>query len=211
MPDNISRLLKNNKLWVESQLIKDKDFYTNLSNAHQPEYLWIGCSDARVPANEITGTLAGEIFVHRNIANMVIHTDMNMLSVLSYAVEVLKVKHIIVCGHYGCGGINAALSNKKFGLIDNWLRHIKDVYKINLDELENIKNPVQRANRLVELNVIQQVHDLCTTSIVQDAWKKSEFPYIHGWVYDVHDGLLRDLKVTLNNNSSLKGVYKFEG
>jgi len=177
---------------------------------HEPEYLWIGCSDARVPANEITGTLPGEIFVHRNIANMVIHTDMNMLSVLSYAVEVLKVKHIIVCGHYGCGGIKAALSNKKLGVIDNWLRHIKDVYRMYFDELENIKNPEKRANRFVELNVVEQVYDLCKTSIVQDAWKQSEFPYIHGWVYDIKDGLLRDLNVTMNNNSSLKNVYKFE-
>lgn len=210
MGDNIKKLLENNKKWVQSKMEVDKDFYTKISNTHAPEYLWIGCSDARVPANEITGTLPGEIFVHRNIANMVIHTDMNLLSVLSYAVQILKVKHIIVCGHYGCGGINAALSNTKFGLIDNWLRHIKDVYRINFDELENIKDPAKRTNRLVELNVIQQVYDLCKTSIVQEAWKGSEYPYIHGWVYDVHDGLLNDLNVTMNNNSSLKSVYKFE-
>lgn len=210
MGQSIKKLIENNKEWVNSHLRQDPDFYTNLARTHEPEFFWIGCSDARVPANEITGTLPGEIFVHRNIANMVIHTDMNMLSVLSYAVEVLKVKHIIVCGHYGCGGINAALSNKKFGLIDNWLRHIKDIYRINFDELEAIKDHTQRVNRLAELNVVQQVYDLCKTSIVQDAWKQSEFPYIHGWIYDVHDGLLRDLNVTMNNNTSLKNVYKFE-
>lgn len=208
--ESIKKLFENNRNWVNHQLKLDKNFYKNLASTHAPEFLWIGCSDARVPANEITGTLPGQIFVHRNIANMVIHTDMNMLSVLSYAVEVLKVRHIIVCGHYGCGGINAALSNKKFGLIDNWLRHIKDIYRMNFDELENITDVIARANRLVELNVIQQVYDLCKTSIVQDAWRAGEFPYIHGWVYDVHDGLLKDLNVTLNNNSHLKGVYKFE-
>lgn len=210
MSESINKLFDNNRKWVSDQLKTDKDFYKNLANSHQPEFLWIGCSDARVPANEITGTAPGEIFVHRNIANMVIHTDMNMLSVLSYAVEVIKVKHIIVCGHYGCGGINAALSNKKFGLIDNWLRHIKDIYRLHFDELENISDKTKRANRLVELNVMQQVYDLCKTSIIQDAWKKGEFPYIHGWVYDVHDGLLKDLNVTLNTNAHLKSVYKFE-
>jgi len=210
MEEGIKKLLENNKNWVKQKQSADKNFFSKLAQSHAPEYLWIGCSDARVPANEITGTQPGEIFVHRNIANMVIHTDMNMLSVLSYAVEILKVKHIIVCGHYGCGGINAALSNKKYGLIDNWLRHIKDIYRMNSDALDNIQDKTQRANKLVELNVIQQVFDLCKTSIVQDAWKKSQFPYIHGWVYDVHDGLLKDLKVTINTNSHLKSVYKFE-
>ena len=210
MAESIQKLIENNKKWVAGVLQTDKNFFNKLSSTHEPEILWIGCSDARVPANEITGTLPGEIFVHRNIANMIIHTDMNLLSVLSYAVEILKVKHIIVCGHYGCGGINAAMSNKKFGVIDNWLRHIKDVYRLYFDELENIKDVVQRSNRLVELNVMEQVYDLCKTSIVQDAWRKSEFPFIHGWVYDVHDGLLKDLNVSVNNSSSLKGVYKFD-
>lgn len=210
MDASVKKLLDNNKSWVSAQLKTDNEFFTNLANSHEPEFLWIGCSDARVPANEITGTLPGEIFVHRNIANQVIHTDMNLLSVLSYAVEVLKVKHIIVCGHYGCAGINAALSNKKLGLIDNWLRHIKDVVRTHHDEFEKLKTQEEKSKRLVELNVKEQVYNLCKTSIVQEAWKKSGFPFIHGWVYDVHDGLLNDLDVSTNNNNLLKNVYRFD-
>ena len=195
MEKSYKKLLENNKKWVADQLALDAHYFEKLANSQNPEYLWIGCSDSRVPANQITGTLPGDIFVHRNIANMVIHSDMNMLSVLSYAVEVLKVKHIIVCGHYGCGGVMAAMENKQFGLIDNWLRHIKDVYRIHFKELEAIKDSKQRADRLVELNVIEQVQDLGKTSIVQNAWKREQPLHIHGWVYDVKDGIIKDLNV----------------
>jgi carbonic anhydrase len=211
MPDLIKNLLENNRKWVKLKLESEPDYFRKLGMRHEPEILWIGCSDARVPANQITGTLPGEIFVHRNISNMVVHTDMNLLSVLSYAVEVLKVKHVVVCGHYACGGILAAMSNKSFGLIDNWLRHIKDVYRANLDELENIADPELRHRMLVELNVKQQVYNLCKTSIVQSAWKKEGLPFIHGWVYDVHDGILKDLDVTFNSNDALSHMYKFDG
>ncbi len=211
MPDFVKKLLENNRNWVKEQLKLDPDYFKHLGEKHEPEILWIGCSDARVPANQITGTLPGEIFVHRNISNMVIHTDMNMLSVLSYAVEILKVKHIVVCGHYSCGGVLAAMTNKSFGLIDNWLRHVKDVYRAHVSELESIVDPIQKQNRLVELNVIHQVRNLCKTSIVQSAWTRGNFPYIHGWVYDVHDGILKDLEVTLNNNDDLSHMYQFDG
>src|SRR5688572_4645430 len=211
MQDFIKSLLEKNRNWVAKKLKEDPDYFEKLSAIHQPRVLWIGCSDARVPANEITGTSPGDIFVHRNISNMVVHSDMNMLSVLSYAVDVLKVEHIIVCGHYNCGGILAAMSSKSLGLIDNWLRHIKDVYRYNLEELEGISDEKLRYNRLVELNVKQQVYNLCKTSIVQTAWQKGDFPYIHGWVYDVHDGILHDMDVTFNNNDSLSHMYKFDG
>lgn len=211
MENFIKKLLDNNKAWVERILKEDPGYFREIGSKHEPEVLWIGCSDARVPANQITGTLPGEIFVHRNIANMVVHTDMNMLSVLSYAVEVLNVKHIIVCGHYSCGGILAAMSNKSFGLIDNWLRHIKDTYRVHLDELEKIQDPDQRHRLLVELNVKQQVYNLCKTSIVQSAWKNRSYPYIHGWVYDVHDGLVKDLNVTFNSDEAMSSLYKFYG
>jgi len=210
MSDFIKKILDNNQKWVKNKLNTDPGFFDRLSARHAPEILWIGCSDARVPANEITGTSPGDVFVHRNISNMVVHSDMNMLSVLSYAVEVLNVKHIIVCGHYECGGILAAMKNKSFGLIDNWLRHVKDVYRTHSDELSEIKDERLRYNRLVELNVIQQVYNLCKTSIVQGAWTKEQLPYIHGWVYDVHDGILKDLNVTSNSNTDLSHMYKFE-
>jgi carbonic anhydrase len=211
MKDLVKTLLENNKKWVEGKLQKDPNFFDKLSDVHQPKVLWIGCSDARVPANEITGMTSGDVFVHRNISNMVIHTDMNMLSVLSYAVEVLNVEHIIVCGHYGCGGIQAAMNNKSFGLIDNWLRHIKDVYRMHMEELEQIGNEEGRYQRLVELNVKQQVYNLCKTSIVQSAWSKKHQLFIHGWVYSIHDGILRDLDVTFSDNQSLSHMYKFDG
>jgi len=211
MSDFVKKLLESNRQWVQDKLVADPDYFDRISNIHEPKVLWIGCSDARVPANEITGTSPGDIFVHRNISNMVVHSDMNMLSVLSYAVDVLKVEHIIVCGHYNCGGILAAMSSKSLGLIDNWLRHIKDVYRYNLEELEGISDEKLRYNRLVELNVKQQVYNLCKTSIVQTAWQKGDFPYIHGWVYDVHDGILHDMDVTFNNNDSLSHMYKFDG
>ena len=172
--------------------------------------MWIGCSDSRVPANQITGTMPGEIFVHRNIANMVVHTDMNMLSVLSYAVEVLKVKHIIVCGHYGCGGVIAAMGNKQFGLIDNWLRHIKDVYRIYHSELDLIVDPVERARRFVEVNVQEQVYDLVKTSIVQNAWKNNQPLHVHGWVYDIQDGKIKDIEVTFRSVNDMPKIYQFD-
>jgi carbonic anhydrase len=210
MEKSYKKLLENNKKWVADQLALDAHYFEKLANSQNPEYLWIGCSDSRVPANQITGTLPGDIFVHRNIANMVIHSDMNMLSVLSYAVEVLKVKHIIVCGHYGCGGVMAAMENKQFGLIDNWLRHIKDVYRIHFKELEAIKDSKQRADRLVELNVIEQVQDLGKTSIVQNAWKREQPLHIHGWVYDVKDGIIKDLNVNFKGTSDLHSVFHLD-
>jgi carbonic anhydrase len=207
MEKSYKNLLENNKKWVAKQLAIDPAYFDKLSNSQNPEYLWIGCSDSRVPANQITGTLPGDIFVHRNIANMVVHSDMNMLSVLSYAVEVLKVKHIIVCGHYGCGGVQAAMENKQFGLIDNWLRHIKDVYRYHHKELDAIEDETLRARRFVEVNVMEQVHDLGKTSIVQNAWKNNQPLHVHGWVYDIHDGIIKDLDVTFTCTKDLHKVY----
>ena len=203
-------LLDNNKVWVSKNLEKDPDFFNRLAHGQQPPLLWIGCSDSRVPANEIIGAQPGEVFVHRNIANMVIHTDISMLSVLDYAVNVLNVKHIIVCGHYGCGGVQAAMSNKHIGLIDNWIRHIKDVYRHHATELNSIDAEKDRFNRFVELNVAEQVFDLAKTSIVQGAWKKKKELHIHGWVYDIADGLINDLEVTIRNNETLGEVYKLD-
>ena len=210
MEKSIKNLLENNKNWVASKLAIDPSYFDKLSNSQNPEYLWIGCSDSRVPANQITGTLPGDIFVHRNIVNMVVHSDMNMLSVLSYAVEVLKVKHIIVCGHYGCGGVLAAMQNKQFGLIDNWLRHIKDVYRYHHKELDAIEDKTQRARRFVEVNVMEQVHDLCKTSIVQNAWKNKQPLHVHGWVYDIHDGIIKDLNVNFTCTKDLHKVYHLD-
>jgi len=210
MEKSTKNLLENNKNWVANKLAIDPAYFEKLSNSQNPEYLWIGCSDSRVPANQITGTLPGDIFVHRNIANMVVHSDMNMLSVLSYAVEVLKVKHIIVCGHYGCGGVLAAMENKQFGLIDNWLRHIKDVYRYHHKELDAIEDKTQRARRFVEVNVIEQVHDLGKTSIVQNAWKNKQPLHVHGWVYDIHDGIIKDLNVNFTCTKDLHKVYHLD-
>jgi carbonic anhydrase len=204
------QLLLQNKAWVAQKSQEDPEFFSRLAKTQTPKFLWIGCSDSRVPANEITGTQPGEIFVHRNIANMVVHTDMNMLSVLDYAVNVLKVEHVIVCGHYGCGGVRAAMGNKQFGVIDNWIRHIKDAYRLNEAELEAIKDPEQKERRFTEINVIEQVYDLCKTSIVQNAWATRGGPYVHGWVYDIAEGLIRDLNVTFHNNTELPNVYRFE-
>jgi carbonic anhydrase len=202
--------LDNNKEWVAKSLEKDPDFFNRLAKGQNPPILWIGCSDSRVPANEIIGAVPGEVFVHRNIANMVLHTDMSMLSVLDYAVNVLKVKHIIVCGHYGCGGVQAALTNKHIGLIDNWIRHIKDVYRFHQEELNAIEDEKAKFDRFVELNVFEQVYDLAKTSIMQTAWDREQEVHIHGWVYDVKDGLINDLKITLKNNDSLSEVYQLD-
>jgi carbonic anhydrase len=204
------KMLENNKKWVASKLEKDPDYFLKLSKGQQPPVLWIGCSDSRVPANEIIGAEPGEVFVHRNIANMVVHSDMNLLSVLDYAVNVLKVKHIIVCGHYGCGGVQAAMTNKHIGLIDNWIRHIKDVYRFHSSELNSIVDETKRFNRFVELNVVEQVLDLAKTSIVQGAWENNQDLHVHGWVYDVADGIINDLGISIKNDETLADVYKLD-
>jgi carbonic anhydrase len=210
MKNSYEKLLENNKKWVADQLALNPNFFDELADKQNPEYLWIGCSDSRVPANQITGTKPGDVFVHRNIANMVVHSDMNMLSVLSYAVDFLQVKHIIVCGHYGCGGVLAAMNNKQLGLIDNWLRHIKDVYRYHHVELDAIADKELRARRFVEVNVMEQVHDLGKTSIVQNAWKRGQNLHLHGWAYDVKDGLINDLGVNFTNTSDLHSVYHLD-
>jgi carbonic anhydrase len=209
MPEIFEKIFTNNQLWVQEKLNQDPNYFKKLSLGQKPPILWIGCSDSRVPANEITGTQPGEIFVHRNIANMVIHTDMSMLSVLDYAVNVLKVKHIIVCGHYGCGGVLAAMDNREVGLIDNWLRHIKDVYRLHKGELDAISDQEEKMRRMVEINVEEQVFDLVKTSIVQKAWRKEQPLFVHGLVYDVANGILKDLNVSVHNNAHLDTVYKF--
>lgn len=210
MPKSYQELFDNNVKWVAQMNQENPDFFNNLANGQNPHFLWIGCADSRVPANQITGTSPGDVFVHRNIANMVIHTDMSMLSVLDYAVNVLEVKHIMVCGHYGCGGITAAMGNKSVGLIDNWLRHIKDVYRLYQNELDAIENWTLRSNRLVELNVIEQALGLGKTSIVQNAWKQGKFLEIHGVVYDVANGLLKDLNIMTSSTKDMVGVYVFD-
>jgi carbonic anhydrase len=208
--DSYTSLLRGNSEWVELKLKEDSDYFKKLAKGQSPQILWIGCSDSRVPANEVTGTKPGEVFVHRNIANVVVHSDMNMLSVLDYAVNVLKVKHVIVAGHYGCGGVAAALSNKQFGLIDNWLRHIKDVYRLHSHELDRITDETQKQNRLVELNVSEQVYNLCKTSIVQNAWMERHDLEVHGWVFDLGTGLIKDLKVTSSSPHNLGYVYELD-
>jgi carbonic anhydrase len=207
------KLIDNNKEWVASKLEQDPDFFNKLANGQQPPLLWIGCADSRVPANEIIGAQPGEVFVHRNIANMVLHTDMSMLSVLDYAVNILKVRHVIVCGHYGCGGVKAAMTNNSYGLIDNWVRHIKDVYRFHHEELDAIENEDHRFNRFVEVNVKEQVLDLAKTSIVQGAWESGQELHLHGWVYGVGSGIIKDLEVNATCNKDLEDVYqlKFHG
>jgi carbonic anhydrase len=202
------KLLEGNKQFVAEALKVDPSYFEMLANGQKPPVLWIGCADSRVPANQITNTNPGEIFVHRNIANMVVHSDMNMLSVLDYAVNVLGVKHIIVCGHYGCGGVIAALGNQQNGLVDNWLRHIKDVYRLHAAELEAITDDKTKANRLVELNVIENVNNLTATSIVQNAWKNGKDLSVHGWVYTLNTGFINDLKVSVTNNNTIDEVFK---
>ncbi|SQH76878.1 carbonic anhydrase [Shewanella benthica] len=191
-------LFDNNRRWAE-RIVKEKpDFFERLSKQQNPEYLWIGCSDSRVPSNQIIDLMPGEVFVHRNIANMVIHTDLNCLSVLQYAVEVLKVKHIMVVGHYGCGGVKASMGKKRLGLIDNWLGHIRDIHRLHSDELNKLDEQ-ERFDRLCELNVIEQVGNVCSTNIVQDAWERGDNVSVHGWIYSVENGLLSDLDVTVDN------------
>ena len=204
------QLLENNKDWVKNKIDKDPTYFEELSKGQKPPVLWIGCADSRVPANQITGTLPGEIFVHRNIANMVVHTDMNMLSVLDYAVNHLKVKHIIVCGHYGCGGVEAAMQNKSLGLINKWIRNIKEVYKENITELNKLDSDKKRFDRLVELNVKAQVYDLAKTSIVQQSWKNETGLEIHGWVYGLNDGIIKDLKVSMDSTAHLDDIFTLD-
>ncbi len=210
METKYHQIFHNNQKWVQKKLREDAHYFQKLAKGQSPEYLWIGCSDSRVPANEITGTQPGEMFVHRNIANMVVKNDMNLLSVLSYAVEVLKVKHIIVCGHYGCGGVLAAMNKKRYGLIDQWLDHIDAVYKIHHNELDAMEDKEARFRRFVELNVSEQVNALCRTSIVQNAWKAGQILQVHGWTYDIHDGLLHDLGFSFSKSEEQAVLNQFE-
>jgi carbonic anhydrase len=203
------RLLLENKAWAAEKIQDDPEFFSRLSQIQSPEFLWIGCSDSRVPANEITGTQPGEIFVHRNIANMVVHTDLNLLSVLQYAVEVLHVKHIIVCGHYGCGGVKAALTQHNFGIINKWLRNIKDVYRIHRDEVDSLKTNDERVDKLIELNVQEQVMNLAKTSIVQKAWKNQHYPHLHGWVYSIENGIIKSI-FEMEAGTHIDPIYEFD-
>jgi len=203
------RLLLENKAWAAEKLNDDPEFFARMKDSQEPEYLWIGCSDSRVPANEVTGTQPGEIFVHRNIANMVVHTDLNMLSVLQFAVQVLKVKHVIVCGHYGCGGVKAAMTQTSLGIINKWLRNIKDVYRFHEDEIEALATYDKKLDRLIELNVKEQVMNLAKTSIIQKAWKDHQRPHLHGWVYGLDNGILQSI-FEMPPGSKLEKIYTFD-
>ena len=205
---NLEALFKNNLAWAERIRAQHPDFFERLAKQQNPQFLWIGCSDSRVPANEIVGLMPGEVFVHRNIANVVVHTDLNCLSVIQFAVDVLKVQHIMVVGHYGCGGVRAALFGDRLGLVDNWLHHVHDVRDKHIEALQAIGLSNARADRLCELNVIEQVANICQTTIVRDAWESGQELAIHGWIYGLKDGLLRDLKVTVVNRDEASGVCK---
>ena len=196
----LTELFANNRAWAADMLRQDPEFFTRLTRQQAPEYLWIGCSDSRVPANQITGLLPGELFVHRNVANVVVHADLNCLSVMQFAIDLLKVRHVIVCGHYGCSGVRAALRNERHGLADNWLRHLQDV--------RGKHEPVESESRLCELNVIEQVANVCQTTIVQDAWARGQELHVHGWIYGIDDGLLRDLNTTIAATEEAPAVYK---
>jgi carbonic anhydrase len=198
-----------NRRWAEKASAEDPGFFKRLESLQNPELLWIGCSDSRLPPNEIIGRAPGELFVHRNVGNLVEHTDVNCLSVLQYAIDVLQVKHVIVCGHYGCGGVRAAMSSKPLGLIDNWLRHIRDVHLWNRDELAAIRDPEARTNRLAELNVEAQCANVCNTTIVQDAWRRGQKLTVHGWIYALSDGLLRDLGLVIEHPDQIPPEYRF--
>ncbi len=199
----LKTLFENNKRWADGIKEKDPDFFKKLSKQQNPEYLWIGCSDSRVPANEIVGLIPGEVFVHRNIANLVVHTDLNCLSVIQFALHVLKIKHIIVCGHYGCGGIKAAIENKDHGLIDNWLQHIRDIYRFHKIELDALDNDVSKCNLLCELNVREQVLNVCKTTIVKNVWNSGAELSVHGWIYDIKNGLLKDLGICVTSEKDI--------
>jgi len=203
------KLLLENKAWAAEKTEEDPEYFNRLAHIQTPEFLWIGCSDSRVPANEITGTQPGEIFVHRNVANMVVHTDLNLLSVLEYAVNYLKVKHIIICGHYGCGGVKAATTRHNMGILNKWIRNIKDVYRFHRDELEQLKDEEERCNRLVELNVQEQVINLAKTSIIQKAWKHEQRPHLHGWVYGLKDGIIKPV-FEMNAGTHIDPLYEYD-
>lgn len=203
----LKELFDNNRRWSDRITEQDPDFFTKLSGQQEPEYLWIGCSDSRVPANDIVGLMPGELFVHRNVANVVVHSDMNCMSVLQFAVEVLKVKHVMVTGHYGCGGVRAALRQTDYGLIDHWLRHIKDVAGEHGEELERIDGENAKVDRLCELNVIAQVRNVCNTTIVQKAWARGQPLAVHGWVYGLSNGHLHDLDVTVSGPEETDKLY----
>lgn len=203
------RLLLENKAWAAEAVEQDPDYFNRLATIQRPDFLWIGCSDSRVPANEITNTQPGEIFVHRNIANMVVHTDLNLLSVLEYAVVHLEVKHVIVCGHYGCGGVKAAMTNHNYGIINKWLRNIKDVYRYHRDEIDAIQDEESKTDRLVELNVIEGVMNLAKTSIIQKAWKHKQAPHLHGWVYGLKDGLINPV-FEMPANTKIDDIYEYD-
>ncbi len=207
---NYNDLLEGNRKWVEDTLKEDPEYFNRLAKGQEPPVLWIGCSDSRVPANQVTGTLPGEVFVHRNIANVVSHADLNLLSVMDYAVNVLKVKYIIVAGHYKCGGVAAALTNKQFGVIDNWLRHIKDVYRLHKSEIDAIEDPKAKEDRLVELNVVEGVLNVCKTTIVQNAWSSGQELSVHGWVIDINSGYVKDQQVSVSNNDQMDKVYQMD-
>lgn len=200
-------LFDNNKKWADKHLNKDPHYFLEMAKDQKPNYLWIGCSDSRIPANEVVGLEPGELFVHRNVANLFIHSDLNCLSVLQYAVDYLEIKHVIVCGHYGCGGVGAAMRNNQLGLVDNWLRNIRDIYANSKDELSAIKDKKLCYNRLVELNVIQQVQNICHTTVVQNGWSRGQDLTIHGWVYDLESGLLRDLNCMVSGLDQVDKVY----
>ncbi len=204
----LQHLFDNNETWASGLKERDPDFFRKLSSQQSPDYLWIGCPDSRVPANDIVGLLPGELFVHRNVGNIVNPTDMNCLSVIQYAVEVLQVKHIIVCGHYGCGGVRSALDNRERGLIDNWLRHIKDIYDRNRTQLDRLDLDT-KVDKLCELNVIRQVANVCYTSFVQNAWKQGRELAVHGWIYSISDGVLRDLGVCVDDSRQVPPIYRF--
>ena len=205
----LDHLFENNRTWAQRIHAQDPDFFPKLSRQQLPHFLWIGCSDSRVPANEIVGLLPGELFVHRNVANVVVHTDLNCLSVIQFAVDVLHVQHIIVCGHYGCGGIRAALRRERLGLIDNWLRHVQDVHQKHESLLAALEDEKQQCDKLCELNVIEQVLNVCQTTTVQDAWVRRHELTVHGWIYGLHDGLLRDLSIEVNGAEQLAEAYRF--
>ncbi|MBN8832875.1 MAG: carbonic anhydrase [Niastella sp. SCN 39-18] len=203
------KLLEDNKKWAEEQKITHPDFFKQLARQQTPQFLWIGCSDSRVSADKITNTQPGEIFVHRNISNMVVNNDINLLSVLQYAVEILKVKHIIVCGHYGCGGINAAMQNNSLGIIDYWLNGIKDVYRLHKTEIESLPTEIEKQNRLTELNVQEQVLNLAKTNIIQKAWANNEYPHLHGWVYGLSDGIIKPV-YQIKAGTSPEALYNYK-
>jgi carbonic anhydrase len=204
----LTNLFDKNRAWSEAMRKREPEFFAKLSRQQSPEYLWIGCSDSRVPANQIVGLLPGEIFVHRNIANVVVHTDLNCLSVAQFAVDVIKVRHIIVCGHYGCGGVRAALRGDRHGLVDNWLRHVQDVRDKHESLLKSLDNEVERSDRLCELNVIEQVLNVCQTSIVRDAWYRGQELTVHSWIYGLHDGLIRDLGITVSSWKEVEPAHR---